>query len=413
MKKSLIISTFFTSSLLFANYMQHNSLDEVDGNSFEKMLENGNFSANLNFFHMVRTFDNVKPDTKAFTGGGIIKYESESFHGMKLGVAYYGSHKIGGFYSRKEGIRTSLLQGNGDDIAFLGEAYLSYTLQKTILKIGRQRLDTPLMGDLYLRVAPTAYEAAIVRSQNISKTTVEVGYVKSYTGFGSRYSGFNDKNRLWGKDGLAYIYIQNSSLKNFSIRGQYIYALSNKSDNGMTVARRDYRYIDVKYDLPLGKESYIKVQYGGNAYNKEADSTLLGVKIGSTFFDMFESALFYDKILNNNFWVIMSSPMFTDWQQGYGLYEPSSAVGMSVSAKPIKELRVRVVYVDVSSNTERLVDDFSEFNFDVMYTINKYSKLRLSYSFKDQSDASEKLLLSGEGGREDRNDLRVIYSINF
>ncbi len=78
-----------------------------------------------------------------------------------------------------------------------------------------------------------------------------------------------------------------------------------------------------------------------------------------------------------------------------------------------KDLKVRLVYVDVSSKTEKLIDDFAEFNFDVKYKINDYSKLRVSYSYKNQSDASEKLLLSGEGGREDRNDLRIIYSISF
>jgi len=386
MKKSLIFLIF----LFFVNPLHSNSDQTVEYDNFEQALKNGKFSASLKFFHMIRTFDNVRPDTKAFTGGGIIKYESAKYHNMKFGFAYYGSHKIGGFYSREEGIRTSLLQSNGDDIAFLGEMYLSYKIKKTVVKIGRQRLDTPLMGDLYLRVVPTAYEAAIIRNKNIPKTTLEVGYVKSYTGFGSRYSDFNDKDGLWGKDGLAYIYIKNSSVKNLLVRGQYIFALSKKSNTNITVARKDYRYLDLKYNLSVGESIYLKVQYGGNRYNKEADSTLLGVKIRTTLFHMLESSLFYDKILNNNFYVIMSSPMFTDWQQGYGLYEPSSALGMALSFKPIKKLSIRVVYVDVSSDTQKLIDDFSEFNFDVKYKINNYSKMRISYSFKNQSSASER-----------------------
>ena len=290
-KKSVLVS-IATVLLLFTNYLMGEVVRHLDkSNYISNALKNGKFSANLNFFYMVRTFDNVKPDTKAFTGGGIIKYESQDYHRVKIGFAYYGSHRISGLYSRKEGIRTSLLQGNGDDIAFLGEAYLSYNLEKTIFKIGRQRLDTPLMGDLYLRVAPTTYEAAIVRNRDVPKTMIEAGYTQSYSGFGSRYSSFNNKDNLWGKDGLVYIYLKNNSMENLSIRGQYIYSLSIKNDNGITIARRDYKYADLKYNLPIGNESYFKVQYGGNDYNNAPNSTLLTFSLSK------KTAIFKNKSL--------------------------------------------------------------------------------------------------------------------
>ena len=169
----------------------------------------------------------------------------------------------------------------------------------------------------------------------------------------------------------------------------------------------------MKYNLPIGTQSYFKAQYGGNKYNDAPNSTLVGIKIGTTFLSILETTLFYDKILDNNFEVIMSSPMFSDQQQGYGLYEPSNAIGTTVLVRPIKDLSVKLVYVNVSSDTQKLVDDFSEFNFDLKYKFNSHSKLRISYSIKNQTDASEKLLILGNGGREDRNDLRVIYYISF
>ena len=413
---SLLLVALRADSIKHVNKNHHATqsiLSQKKSDSFAWLRQSGTFSANLKIFHMVRTFDNVVPDTKAFTGGGIVKYESKKFYGLQFGFAYYGSHRIGGFYSRQEGIGTSLLQSSGEDIGFLGEAYIEYKTAKTRFKAGRQRLATPLMGDLYLRVLPTVYEAVIMKNEDVPDTSFEIGYVKSYSHFGSKYSGFDNNQGVWGKDGLVYIYIENSSMKHFFIRGEYIRAVSDTDNRGAAVSIQDYRYADIRYDLFENRNLYLKVQYGGNRYHHAPDSTLVGAKIGTTVFKRFETTLFYDKILDNHFEVIMASPMFSDWQQGYGLYEPSSAIGGSVLIKPAKDLSVRLVYVDVSSDTQKLVDDFSEFNFDLKYKINYWSKLRISYSVKNQTDASERLLHAGEGGREDRNDLRIIYTMNF
>ncbi len=389
------------------------SAHAAQSGSVTDALKNGRFSADLKLFHMVRTFDKVTPDARALAGGGILKYESGGFHGARFGLAYYGSHRLGGFYSRTEGAGTSLLQGNGDDVRFLGEAYLQYDMGRTTFRVGRQRLATPLMGDLYQRILPTVYETAIITNRDLPGTTVQAGYVASYSGFASRYSGFDDNNEQWGDSGLVYVYVKNSLVKTLSIRGEYVRAVSDTDHSGMTIPVKDYRYVDLRYDLPFGTESHLKVQYGGNSYNNAPDSALVGIRVGTTFFNMIEAALFLDRIYDNNFEVIMSSPMYTDWQQGYGLYEPSTGFGGLVMIRPAKDLKIRIVYVDVSSDTDKLVDDFSEFNLDLKYRINSWSRLRISYSMKNQSDASERLLMAGKGGREDRNDLRIICYINF
>ena len=131
---------------------------------------------------------------------------------------------------------------------------------------------------------------------------------------------------------------------------------------------------------------------------------------------MFDVAALYDKVSDNQFQAFESGPMYSDWQQGYGPYEASTAVGGQIVAKPMSGLSVKLGYVDVKSDTDKLVDDFSELNIDAKYTINNWSKIRVRYSMKDQSDASEKLRfdgIDGNGGREDRDDFRIIYYMNF
>jgi len=394
MKKFLVLS-IVTSTMIMAQ----------EG-SFEQALQNGKFSAKTRVFYFDRSFDtevNTKNAT-ALTAGGIMKYESGDYYGAKIGFAYYGSHRLGGFFSRDRGKGTSILGRDGEDLNFLGEAYLQYQLGKTIIKTGRQQLATPLIQNHDLRILPSVYDATIIQNRNIPNTLVELGYIKSYTGFTSKDNKFNDYNSKWGKDGLGYFYFTNKSIDNLSIRGQYVKSLDDKAKDGIQVARDDYKYFDAKLALPIGDKTYIKAQYGGNSYNIGDDSTLVGTKAGTTIVKMIDVALLYDKISGNEFKAIEAGPMYSDWQQGYSNYEESTAVGGQVVLHPINDLSLKFGYVDVSADNGKNRDDFTEFNFDGKYKISKNSKIRVRYSIKDQAKTSS---------REDRDDFRIIYYMNF
>jgi len=408
MNRGLILSVI-TSTLLMAGGGD-TTAPQKPTNSLEQALKDGKFTANLRAFYFDRSFDEDKTgkeNATALTAGGIIKYVSGDYNGLSFGLAHYSSTRLGSTFSRSEGSGTSILGRSGEDLAFLGEAYLQYDLDKTMLKVGRQQLSTPLMQNHDLRILPSVYEAAILRNKSIQDTMVEVGYVDRYTGFTSKENAFLDKKT--GKDGLAYVSVANKSIENLSLRGQYIKALTDDA------GRETYSYIDAKYALPVGKNTYIKAQYGGNTYTEGDDSTLVGSKVGTTV-GQFDVAVLYDKISDNQFQAFESGPMYSDWQQGYGPYEASTAVGGQIVYKPMSDLSLKLGYVDVASDTDLLVDDFTEMNIDAKYKINSYSKIRVRYSMKDQSSESEKLRfdgVDGNGGREDRDDFRIIYYMNF
>ena len=419
MKKSLALSIIASTMIMAGGTIAPMepvvvSTPEVastsEAGSFGEALKNGKFTAALRTFYFDRSFDEDKTGVEnatALTFGGIIKYESAAYYGFKFGLAHYSSTRLGNTFSRDEGTGTSILGRSGEDLAFVGEAYLQYDIDKTMLKVGRQQLSTPLMQNHDLRILPSVYEAAILRNKDIQDTMIEVGYVDRYTGFTSKENAFLDKKT--GKDGLAYISFANKSVKNLSLRGQYIKALTDDA------GRETYSYLDAKYTLPVGKNTYIKAQYGGNTYTEGDDSTLVGSKVGTTV-GQFDLALLYDKVSDNKFQAFESGPMYSDWQQGYGPYEASTAVGGQIVYKPMSGLSLKVGYVDVASDTDLLVDDFTEMNIDAKYTINSYSKIRVRYSMKDQSNESEKLRfdgVDGNGGREDRDDFRIIYYMNF
>ncbi len=405
MKRGLLLSVI-ASTLLMAG--GDTTAPQKPAGDFAQALENGKFSAKLRAFYFDRSFDVTdKDDAQALTAGGIIKYTSANYHGLSFGVAHYSSTRLGNTFSKEDGSGTSILGRSGEDLAFLGEAYLQYDMRNTMFKVGRQQLSTPLMQNHDLRILPSVYEAAIVKNKDIPDTTIEVGFVDRYTGFTSKENAFLDKKT--GQDGLAYISLSNKSVDGLSLRAQYIDALTDEA------SRESYSYLDAKYNIPAGKNSYIKAQFGQNGYKDADDSTLVGTKVGTTV-GMFDLALLYDKVSDNAFQAFESGPMYSDWQQGYGPYEASTAVGGQVVFKPMSGLSLKLGFVDVASDTDLLVDDFTELNIDAKYTINSYSKIRVRYSKKDQSGASEKLRfddVDGNGGREDRDDFRIIYYMNF
>jgi len=415
MKKSLLLSVAASTMIMAGGSIAPvepvvvTDVPEVSG-TFGEALKNGTFTARLRAFYFDRSFDEDqtgKANATALTAGGIIKYESAAYYGFKFGVAHYSSTRLGNIFSQEEGSGTSILGRSGENLAFLGEAYLQYDIGNTMFKVGRQQLSTPLMQNHDLRILPSVYEAAIIRNKDIPDTMIELGFVDRYTGFTSKENAFLDKKT--GKDGLAYISIANKSIANLSLRGQYIKALTDDA------GRETYSYIDAKYALPFGTNTYVKAQYGGNTYTVGDDSTLVGAKIGTTV-GMFSIAALYDKISDNAFQAFESGPMYSDWQQGYGPYEASTAFGGQLVIKPMSGLSVKFGYVNVESDTSMLLDDFTEFNLDAKYTINDWSKIRVRYSMKDQSDASEALRydgIDGNGGREDRDDFRIIYYMNF
>lgn len=412
MKKSLLGLSLIASTMIMAGgkIIPVEAAVEVTSSNtgnFSEALKNGKYTANMRLFYFDRSYDDngVTPNSSTFTFGGIMKYESADYRGFKFGLAYYGNHKVGDVFDRIDAAGASMLDNDGsyDDLAFLGEAYLQYDIGNTMFKIGRQQLTTPLVQGHDLRLLPSVYEAAIIRNKDIPDTMIEIGFVDRYSGFTSRDNGFTDNKT--SKDGLAYVYVANNSIENLSINGQYVKTLADINSNDGDITREVYAYLDAKYDLAFGEKTYISAQYGTNSYFAAGadDGTMIGAKVGTSF-GMFDTALLYNKISDNAYQAFESGPMYSDWQQGYGPYDPSTAFGGQLTVYPLDGLSFKVAYVDVNADEGKTVDDFSEFNFDGQYTINDWSAIRVRYSIKDQTDTST---------REDRDDLRIQYYMNF
>jgi hypothetical protein len=399
MKKTLLLAFTGACSLLASE-------------DITEALKSSRFTVDARAFYFDRDFQKpVSPDAKTFTVGGIAKIETGEFAGFSAALAKYGSYRPG-FISKDDATGSSMLEsGTNNNLSFIGESYIKYKTNMLELKIGKQRLSTPLINDHDLRLLPSVYSGGVLKTQIIPSTVLEAGWIGRYTGFASTYNTFRDMSESWGDKGLGYLYLQNNYFKDLTLKAQYVKALNNSN-----ISVADYRYGEFRQKF--GK-MFIDGQYGANDYRASKDSKMFGFQIGGELFGA-DIVAVYNKILGNNFAAVESGAMYTDWQQGYGIYQPSEAVGGYIVLKPIKNMSAKIGRVNVYAKEGNIRDDFSETMFDGWYTFNQSNKLRLRYSFKDESSKANeygRTLAAWSGakttGYEDRKDLRIIYYYSF
>jgi len=173
---------------------------------------------------------------------------------------------------------------NGDSNLpmWLGEAYMTYKAGKTIAKIGRQELDTPLAFTETWNAAPNTFEAAVLLNQDLPETTLVGAYV-------SRGNGA--AGTTVGKSFLAYGNTGNTYAPGTATTGAGAYAAGVVTTLiPMTTAQAwYYDVIDVanafwlQADAKLPYGLGLGLQYAGvNAAGEVKNVTLAGLKDKNT-----------------------------------------------------------------------------------------------------------------------------------
>jgi imipenem/basic amino acid-specific outer membrane pore len=212
----------------------------------------------------------VNPDTYGTSIGGILKYETADWNGLKLGVGAYVSEKIGFATGKNDKVNLDLFDEEGKSFAYVGEAYLDYTINDLNVRVGRQRLDTPFADTDDIRMLPNTYEAAIATYSAIEGTTLVGGYVTRWAGYDSGdykstfkkvdadlRAGFDGKS-----DGIIVLGAVNESIENLAVQAWYYGA-----DRVANIS-----YLDAAYVIPFSEEMGLEIsaQY---AHFREKNNT--------------------------------------------------------------------------------------------------------------------------------------------
>jgi hypothetical protein len=211
----------------------------------------------------------VDQDTYGTAIGGILKYETADWNGLKLGVAAYVSQKMG--FATGDDAKTNLdfFDEEGKSYAYVGEAYIDYTLDALNLRVGRQQIDSPFADTDDIRMHPNTFEALIATYSGIEGTTLVGGYVTRWAGYdsGDEKSTFKELDGVNGEsDGVVVIGALNESIENLAVQGWY-YGADKIAD---------LYYADAAYAIGFSETMGMELSAQYARFNEKRDSGVDG-----------------------------------------------------------------------------------------------------------------------------------------
>lgn len=328
----------------------------------------------------------VDSDTYGTSIGGIFKYETADWHGLKAVAAAYLSQKLSFASGEGENTNKDFFDKDGQSYLYAGEAYFDYTIGRLNVRAGRQLLDTPLADTDDIRMHPNTFEALIATYSGFDKTTLSGGYLTRWAGYDAPqgHNGSINQFQKFGSNhqsnGAAIVGVQNESIENLVIQGWY-YNIDKVStafytDAAYTTYFNESMGVDflAQYAHFSEKESS---RMNGNVYGMAASFNIgpciFGVAYNKSFNDMGDS-------VSNGFG---GGPYFTSMEEWTidGMENAEAYrinVQLDMSETLIDGLSLSAFYGDFKSNSTD--QHIKEIDIIAAYPINKTLSAELSYA---------------------------------
>lgn len=176
---SLLTGMLLTSSSLIAD-------------NISDIFEKGKISGEIRSFYIDRTYTGILENNRnSLAIGGNLGFETYSMYGVTLGVRFYTTNAINIHDEDKSSANydPSLFGDNFKSYSMIGEAYLNYKISNTNVKIGRQKINTPLLAADDARMLPNLFEGVVVTNKDIPDTTIIASHItkESVGSFGNVY----------------------------------------------------------------------------------------------------------------------------------------------------------------------------------------------------------------------------------
>jgi len=305
MKKSIVLSMVVVGTL--------SSLSAAD--SISSAFSEGKVSGQIREYSISRSvgYTDCKNDytRTANAIGGHFKFETADFNGLTFGTALYTTN---GFLNDTpkddyKKVDPTLLGSDNESYSILGEAYLQYKAGKTIVKLGRQKLATPLAGTDDARMLPNLFEAYLLINSDIPNTTLIVGHVTRFAQgtFGRAYGGgilaaTGGYSAVDTKDQVGGFVNMGEYATGVKTDGVTVLSATYTGIKGLKLQLWDYYahdilnaiYADASYKVKLDSftpfiaAQFIKVNDAGDKLlsglggDGSIDSTYFGAKVGAT-----------------------------------------------------------------------------------------------------------------------------------
>lgn len=238
--------------------------------------------------------------SQANAGVQLRAVNADVFAGIGAGVEVSGLATLG----LEDDVVSDVMQGVKGDIngGWISQAYLTYGIANTSLKLGRQELPeslSPFAHSENWNVFTNTYDAALIVNTDISDTTLVGAWVKAanqngYGVLGSDMATFTDVNDVNGENGIYMLTAQNKSIEGLTLTGSWYYG-----SEFLTIDDLNILWGDAKFNI---SDYTIAVQGGSVMHDAIEDTKAFGAMAGAKF-GMFDASLAYSNVNDSTFGV--------------------------------------------------------------------------------------------------------------
>ena len=245
-------------------------------------------------YYQTRDNSNVAPEQDLFSqeassanvGLQFGAVNKDVIGGLGMGFELSGLGTLG----LEEDVVSGVMQtGDGSlNSAAITQAYLTYGIANTSIKVGRQQLPKALSPFAFSEgwnVFKNTFEAALVVNSDLPDTTLVYAFVNGANKHGnlSQFSRINH-------DGVHMLTAQNKSVEGLTLTGSYYYAPDMLTTEDVSALWGDAKFGISDYSIGLQGGTIIGPDDIGGK-----DTTGFGAKIGGNF-DMFDASVAYSSV---------------------------------------------------------------------------------------------------------------------
>ena len=246
-------------------------------------LKNGKVSGELKAWYWDKTVDsNGHSNNYNITNFGLeLKYITDEINGFKGGVTFQSNATPFAEADAKVGyVNEEYASGS-----VLSEAYLEYMIGKTDIKVGRQYVQSPLIGGSGARIFRESFQGVTLVNNDLPDTTMYAYYFDKFQGRTSNISddgvggapSFSDTFIVVYRaktDGVYSAGIKNTSIPNLSLSGQYALLENIQMLGGLTSAANaddiNIYFLETSYLVPM------------NDFKLKFDASYIGSRAGNS-----------------------------------------------------------------------------------------------------------------------------------
>jgi len=328
--------------------------------------------------------------------GGKLHLETGVFYGLSGGVSFYSSNAL--VNNENRGL-VPLRGESHKSYSILGEAYLKTEFSETLLKVGRQEIETPFAQADDIGMVPNTFEAAMFESRLLKDTTLVLGQVQKMAGVDA--DSVDSFKRLNGSDNMQLLGLSYEGIPHVVLDAWY-YNLKDAEVNKIAYVEASYEkeFKDITFGTAL--------QYAKQGYSVGESANIYGVGVDATVkkFGLSVAAAYTEARDNAAFSGFGGGPFFSNSEyfilDNAGDDAKAIWFGAEYNAKSMGVEALTVALGEVTLENKR-GEEASELDFTASYEINKNAEVHLIAS----------KLKGTNVGEDDAKHLRVFANYNF